>query len=224
MKSEAHSKGVIQENIRRRDMTDYMISMDDRPCEADIHALIQHLVSFNETKADKENWQHFAIFIRDEQGEMMGGLYGYTHWDWLFISHLWLSESLRGQGYGKELVLRAEQIAVIRGCRQAHVDTFDFQALGFYQKLGYQVFGFLDGFPKGTLDISCKSVPCNLLAPIKGLKNIGQIFQKKEKIDEAKSFIPGGLWVTSCLPCGMWRELRREWFHLFINCGYLEQG
>jgi GNAT superfamily N-acetyltransferase len=130
-------------------MADYMISMDDQPSEADIRALIRNLVSYNDAQAEKENWQHLAIFIRDVQGEMVGGLYGYTHWGWLFISHLWLGESLRRLGYGTQLVARAEQEAVNRGCRHAHLDTFEFQALGFYQKLGYQVFGSLEGFPEG---------------------------------------------------------------------------
>ena len=130
-------------------MADYIISSEDQPSEADIRALIRNLVSYNDAQGEKENWKPLAVFIRDEQGEMVGGLYGYTHWGWLFISHLWLAESLRGQGYGKELVARAEQEAVKRGCRHAHLDTFEFQALGFYQKLGYQVFGSLDGFPEG---------------------------------------------------------------------------
>ena len=130
-------------------MASYTISMDDRPSEADIHLLIRNLVSYNDTQAEKENWQRLAIFIRDDQGKMSGGLYGYTHWGWLFISHLWMAEALRGQGYGTELVARAEHEAARRGCRQAYLDTYDFQALGFYQKRGYEVFGLLEGFPTG---------------------------------------------------------------------------
>jgi GNAT superfamily N-acetyltransferase len=130
-------------------MASYKISMDDQPSEADTHLLIRNLASYNDTQAEKENWQRLAIFIRDDQGEMAGGLYGYTHWGWLFISHLWVAQALRGQGYGTELVARAEHEAARRGCRQAYLDTFDFQALGFYQKRGYEVFGLLEGFPTG---------------------------------------------------------------------------
>ena len=43
----------------------------------------------------------------------------------------------------------AEAEAVRRGCKQAYLDTFDFQALDFYKNLGYQVFGTLDDFPEG---------------------------------------------------------------------------
>jgi hypothetical protein len=42
----------------------------------------------------------------------------------------------------------AEGRAVERGCHSAWVDTFSFQAPGFYPKLGYEVFGELD-YPPG---------------------------------------------------------------------------
>jgi GNAT superfamily N-acetyltransferase len=130
-------------------MTAYEISIDDHPSEADINTLIHNLVSYNDTQVEVENWQRLAIFIRDGRGEMFGGLCGYTHWGWLFISHLWVAESIRGQNYGKELVNRAERQAAKRGCHHAYLDTYDFQALGFYQKLGYDVFGSLGDFPTG---------------------------------------------------------------------------
>lgn len=130
-------------------MEAYQISLDDQPSEVDIRTLVQNLVAYNDSQAELENWQRLAIFIRDEQGAIVGGLNGYTHWGWLFISHLWVAEPLRGQGYGKKLMKRAEQEAVRRGCRHAHLDTFDFQALGFYQQLGYKVFGSLKDYPAG---------------------------------------------------------------------------
>jgi ribosomal protein S18 acetylase RimI-like enzyme len=48
------------------------------------------------------------------------------------------------QGYGKRLLLATEQEGFKRGCRYSQLDTFSFQALGFYEKLGYRVFGELD--------------------------------------------------------------------------------
>jgi ribosomal protein S18 acetylase RimI-like enzyme len=130
-------------------MSNYTTSIYERPSEADIRLLIHNLVSYNDTQAEKENWRGLGIFIRDEMGKMAGGLHGYTHWGWLFISHLWVAEELRGQGYGTRLVTLAEEEASRRGCQHAHLDTYDFQALGFYQKLGYEVFGVLEDYPSG---------------------------------------------------------------------------
>lgn len=72
-----------------------------------------------------------------------------TYWQWLCIVVLWVHESFRGAGYGKALLAAAEQEAVKRGCQYAYLDTFSFQALEFYQKRGYVVFGELPNFPQG---------------------------------------------------------------------------
>ena len=72
-----------------------------------------------------------------------------TQWNWLFIKLLWVSEELRGQGFGRALMSSAEQEALARGCTNIYLDTFSFQARDFYERLGYEVFGQLTDFPPG---------------------------------------------------------------------------
>jgi ribosomal protein S18 acetylase RimI-like enzyme len=43
----------------------------------------------------------------------------------------------------------AEAEAIHRGCRGAWLDTFSFQARGFYERLGYSIFGTIENFPPG---------------------------------------------------------------------------
>ena len=95
------------------------------------------------------NEQSISIIVRDENEKMIGGLTGSTYWDHLDIKLLWVDEAARGTGLGQQLVKQAEDEALKRGCNGAIVDTYDFQALGFYQKLGYTVFGVKEEFPKG---------------------------------------------------------------------------
>src|SRR5215471_13287721 len=63
---------------------------------------------------------------------------------WLVIRHLWVRDDLRRRGVGRGLMALAEARAVERGCHSAWLDTFSFQARGFYEKLGYEGFGTLD--------------------------------------------------------------------------------
>ena len=60
------------------------------------------------------------------------------------MHYLWLSEAVRGQGIGRQLLTEAEDHARRHGCHQIWLDTYSFQAPGFYQRLGYQIFGELD--------------------------------------------------------------------------------
>jgi GNAT superfamily N-acetyltransferase len=76
-----------------------------------------------------------------------GGLYGFTDRGWLRIEVLVIQEHLRHQGIGARLLLAAEDEARRRGCHSAWLDTFSFQALPFYERHGYTIFGALDQYP-----------------------------------------------------------------------------
>jgi ribosomal protein S18 acetylase RimI-like enzyme len=89
------------------------------------------------------------VFIRDSQDRLRGGLVASTYWDWLEIDDLWIEESLRGLGFGRELLSMAEAEAKARGCSHAFLQTFGFQASGFYEELGYRVVGCLEDYPPG---------------------------------------------------------------------------
>ncbi len=89
------------------------------------------------------------VYLRDAQQRIQGGLLGRASTSALFIDQLWIEESFRRQGYGRQLVLAAEREALGRGCHFSHVDTFSFQAPDFYRLLGYEVFGVLDGYRSG---------------------------------------------------------------------------
>ena len=85
----------------------------------------------------------------DNEGHIVGGLIGELHWGWLRISVLAVAERLAAPGWGRRLVEEAERRAVAAGCRRAWVDTFTFQAPGFYERLGYRAFGELPDYPPG---------------------------------------------------------------------------
>jgi GNAT superfamily N-acetyltransferase len=89
------------------------------------------------------------LVLMDESGHVLGGILCDTFLYSLYIDVMWVHESLRGQGYGKALVLEAERIAKEHGCTFAHTCTFSYQFPNFYQAVGYSVFSVLDDYPNG---------------------------------------------------------------------------
>lgn len=132
------------------------ICVEDNANESDLQIVRQGLAAFNAARVGDDQHQMLNLLVRDDQGQVIAGLLGDTYWGWLYIAILWLPENLRGSGLGSRLVTQAEQIAVQRGCHSAHLDTMSFQALGFYLKLGYTVWGQLDDLPRGHSRIFLK--------------------------------------------------------------------
>lgn len=96
-----------------------------------------------------DDFCELAVFERDADGMVIAGLIATTYWKRLDIKYLWVDRAFRGNGLSKALLLAAEGEAIQRGCQSSQVDTFDFQALGLYLKMGYQVFGELAGYENG---------------------------------------------------------------------------
>lgn len=107
------------------------------------------ITNYNAEKTGDDHVKHLCFVLQNAQGEVLGGIIGTTFWNWLYIKLMWLPEDLRGQGYGGQLLALAEEIGRDRGAQYAFLDTFSFQAPGFYQKFGYREFGKLEDFPPG---------------------------------------------------------------------------
>jgi ribosomal protein S18 acetylase RimI-like enzyme len=90
-----------------------------------------------------------SVVARSDGTAVMGALLGRTVWGWLHIQELWVAEGYRRQGIGRRLMTAAETAAIQGGCSAAYLDTFDFQALSFYEVLGYSTMGVLEHFPFG---------------------------------------------------------------------------
>ncbi len=90
------------------------------------------------------------ILLRDDQQTLLGGLIGFTRWNWLFVRTLWVEESLRHQGYGSQLLHLAEQEALQRGCIGSQFNTLSsFEVKAFYERRGYEIAGQIEDYPPG---------------------------------------------------------------------------
>ena len=89
--------------------------------------------------ANAERPLHVVAY--DAAGAVVGGLIGTTQLEWLDIDILAVHSAHRRSGIGRRIMRAAEAEAVARGCRYASVDTLDFQAPRFYERLGYEIVG-----------------------------------------------------------------------------------
>ena len=116
--------------------------------EIDAQLIRQKLNEFNFNLVPNYNHEILNLVIRREN-TLIAGLVGDTYWNWLYVSLFWVDECERDRGLGTQILAKAEEIAIQRGCKNAHLETHDFQNLEFYQKRGYVVFGKLEDLPEG---------------------------------------------------------------------------
>ncbi len=115
----------------------------------DIDAIEDHLHEHNSLATGRHDGEGLGFVIRDEGERVVSVAAGYT---WAGVSELkqmWIDEAYRGRGYARALLNAFVAEACRRGVRRIWVASYDFQAPGFYRKLGYRQFGKLKDFPKG---------------------------------------------------------------------------
>ncbi|HEU4752681.1 MAG TPA: GNAT family N-acetyltransferase [Armatimonadota bacterium] len=125
------------------------LALEQEPAAEDMALLGQRLREFNDAQVGPSGYRPLAVFLREESGAVAGGLVGSTSRGWLHIDVLWVREELRGRGFGTALLQEAEREAAARGCAHVLLDTFSFQAPGFYRKQGYAVRAELRDWPPG---------------------------------------------------------------------------
>jgi predicted N-acetyltransferase YhbS len=107
--------------------------------------IVKGVRNFNFQTIGEERSQPLMVVIRNDSGEIVGGIAGRTIYHQLLIEVLWVHDDKRGQGLGIKLMEIAEREAQKRGCIAAQVDTLSFQAPRFYEKMGFKIVGSVSG-------------------------------------------------------------------------------
>lgn len=131
-------------------MSSYAITVEGEIKPSEINAIAGGLQAFNALHTGGAVPRYMVITLKDIcTGELVGGLVGGAYLGWLHIQAVWLPEACRGQGYGAQLMSMAHEEAIRLNCSQVFLETFSFQALGFYEKLGYVIASKIPDFPPG---------------------------------------------------------------------------
>ena len=126
------------------------IAAEGKKSAAASRQLWNGLVRFNRATAGPLRYTRTVLTVRDERGKLQGGLILQSYWKESYVELLWLSERARRGGLGTKLMQEAERRARRRGSVLMHLNTYSFQAPGFYEKLGFRHFGGMEGSPRGA--------------------------------------------------------------------------
>lgn len=84
-----------------------------------------------------KEFSDFSCHI-EENGVIVAGIVAESVGDTVEVDFLFVDEACRGRGLGKTLLEHVETAAREQGMRRVLLNTYSFQAPGFYEKMGYQ--------------------------------------------------------------------------------------
>jgi len=121
----------------------------DQPPADDLDVVDAGVHLHNINAVDLDAVRTLACFARDRAGAVLGGLRARQWGAAVEVQQLWGEPSLRRRGVGRRLMQLLEAEVRRRGAALIFLDTFSFQAPGFYTRCGFRAAVRLDGFPDG---------------------------------------------------------------------------
>jgi GNAT superfamily N-acetyltransferase len=115
--------------------------------------LDKEINAFNAAATGYHDGRMLSVAVREDDGDLRAGLYGWTWGGCGYIDLLWVRDDQRGTGLGARLLAAAEAEIRRRGCDRVALNTHSFQAPGFYARFGYHECGRTPGYPHGHDDI-----------------------------------------------------------------------
>ncbi|MEJ2551952.1 MAG: GNAT family N-acetyltransferase [Anaerolineales bacterium] len=129
---------------------DRSYSFHEGASQEEVDLLWQGIIEYNKTSGpmlEYPPYEPYRIVLKDGQDQVVAGILTKIYLRCMAVELLWIDKELRNQGIGSELLHRVESHARELGCTFIHLDTFSFQAIEFYRKHGFSVFGLIDDYP-----------------------------------------------------------------------------
>ncbi len=118
----------------------YPITCVEHPTEDDHGAIFNGINAFACSRGLTATAGGYFFAAYDEKKSLVAAISGFDNFGPAEIGGLWVHERLRGQGYGRALVLEAENWGRLKGCSCMTVFTLkEWPAYAWYQALGFTV-------------------------------------------------------------------------------------
>ena len=130
-------------------MTKRKLELDEQPTSEDYRTLVDGVRSFNRDRTGNEWPRPVAFYLRDTERRIIAGVQGTLWGRSMHIDAVWVDEEQRGKNLGSQLMTAIEEYAAAHAHPLIYLETTSFQALPFYEGLGYRVFGELPRISEG---------------------------------------------------------------------------
>ncbi len=172
----------------------HSLTLSDTPTEKETGLIRQRMTEYNREQTNGEYDKpgiEINLVLKDSEGNVVGGISASTQVRVMYLETLWVADEYRKRGYGRDLVLAAENAGLEKGCITSHTWSLSFQAPGFYQKIGYELLGIYDGYPDGITE----SVLGKRLEPHQrdGLEENGRFSITEDVTEEEMGIVHAGL-------------------------------
>lgn len=124
------------------------IEVADHWTETDFATAAAGLIEHNQPFLGRSDYRRLAVTARHD-GRLIGAIMGETGRQMAHLDLVWVADHARGRRLGSRLIEAAFEEARRRDCKGVWLDTYDFQARGFYEKHGFEQFAELAGFANG---------------------------------------------------------------------------
>jgi len=111
-----------------------------------LSTLFTQQLAQNHIDYDREISEHVAFGVYDDD-QLIGGLLMERRYDHVYIAKLAVDPAYRGHQLGTQLLRAAEKWARERQVLNITLSTRDYQAVEFYQKCDYQIYGKVADLP-----------------------------------------------------------------------------
>lgn len=125
------------------------IEVAEHPTPEDFRTVLDGVRTFNRAQTGNQRPNPVAFFLRDAARQIVGGVQGSLWGRSVHIDALWVDGDYRGQGYGSKLMKAIEDYGQAHAHPLIYLETASFQALPFYERLGYEIFGQLPEITSG---------------------------------------------------------------------------
>ena len=122
------------------------------PEQNDLDLIRDGIRAYNRMHLPDGDVDAVGCFARNNEGKVVGGLTGEMFNNTVFVEYLWVDAEARTSGVGSKLIALLEEQVKPHGVTHLYLDTYSFQALDFYLKLGFEKVGQYSGYPATGID------------------------------------------------------------------------